>query len=65
MVTNAIITEDINYAIENGIKETYAHPTMDEIEIEDTIQNGVKVIMSGSEWYHQDEVDNLVKNGVK
>jgi hypothetical protein len=65
MVTNSIITEDINYAIENGVKETYAHPTMDDIEIEDTIQNGVKVIMSGSEWYHQDEVDNLVKNGVK
>jgi len=65
MVTNSIITEDINYAIENGVKETYAHPTMDEIEIEDTIQNGVKVMMSGSEWYHQDEVENLVKNGVK
>jgi hypothetical protein len=65
MVTNSIITEDINYAIENGVKETYTYPTMDDIEIEDTIQNGVKVIMSGSEWYHQDEVDNLVKNGVK
>jgi hypothetical protein len=43
MVTNAIITEDINYAIENG----------------------VKVIMSGSEWYHQDEVKDIIQNGVK
>jgi predicted peroxiredoxin len=59
------VPELIDDVIENGVKETYAHPTMDEIEIEDTIQNGVKVIMSGSEWYHQDEVDNLVKNGVK
>jgi predicted peroxiredoxin len=59
------VPELIDEVIQNGVKETYAHPTIDDIEIEDTIQTGVKVIMSGSEWYHKDEVENLVKNGVK
>jgi hypothetical protein len=56
------VIEDI---IQSGVKDTGARHLRINRKVDDVIQNGVKVIMSGSEWYHQDEVDNLVKNGVK
>ena len=56
------VIEDI---IQSGVKDTGARHLRINRKVDDVIQNGVKVIMSGSEWYHQDEVNNLVKNGVK
>jgi hypothetical protein len=34
-------------------------------KMEVALQNGVKVMMSGSEWYHQDEVEDLIEKRVK
>lgn len=34
-------------------------------KIEDAIDNGVKTVMQGSEWYHQDEVNDLIENKIK
>jgi hypothetical protein len=49
MVTNAIITEDINYAIENGVKEVnaaYKNPNSyhHKWTIDNVLENGVKEI---------------------
>jgi hypothetical protein len=34
-------------------------------KIEDAIDNGVKTVMQGSEWFHQDEVNTLIENRLK
>ena len=49
--------------IQNGVKQTELSKR--DFFPEDILQNGVKYIMSGSEWYHQDEVEDITQNGVK
>jgi hypothetical protein len=52
-------------ALQNGIKETKSMCGKRDGRVNNTIQNGVKTMMSGSEWYHQDEVEDIIQNGVK
>ncbi len=56
---------EVDNTIQNGVKESYPHYFEGDINVKDTIKNGVKVMMSGSEWYHQDEVNTLIEKGVK
>jgi predicted peroxiredoxin len=56
---------EVDNTIQNGVKESYPHYFEGDINVKDTIKNGVKVMMSGSEWYHQDEVNDLIEKGVK
>jgi hypothetical protein len=56
---------EVDDTIQNGVKESYPHYFEGDINVKDTIKNGVKVMMSGSEWYHQDEVNTLIEKGVK
>ena len=56
---------EVDDTIQNGVKESYPHYFEGDINVKDTIKNGVKVMMSGSEWYHQDEVNDLIKKRVK
>jgi hypothetical protein len=51
--------------IENGVKDTGARHLRVGRKVKDVIQNGVKVMMSGSEWYHQDEVNTLIEKKIK
>jgi len=51
--------------IQNGVKDTGARHLRVGRKVDDVIQNGVKTMMSGSEWYHQDEVEDIIQNGVK
>lgn len=54
----------VDKIIDDGVKHTEWAADLSE-SIEDVIQKGVKTIMSGSEWYHQDEVEDITQNGVK
>jgi hypothetical protein len=56
---------EVDDTIQNGVKESYPHYFEGDINVKDTIKNGVKVMMSGSEWYHQDEVNDLIENKIK
>jgi hypothetical protein len=56
---------EVDDTIQNGVKKSYPHYFEGNINVKDTIKNGVKVMMSGSEWYHQDEVNTLIEKGVK
>ena len=56
---------EVDDTIQNGVKKSYPHYFEGDINVKDTIKNGVKVMMSGSEWYHQDEVNTLIEKGVK
>ena len=56
---------EVDDTIQNGVKESYPHYFEGDINVKDTIKNGVKVMMSGSEWYHQDEVNTLIENKIK
>ncbi len=56
---------EVDNTIQNGVKESYPHYFEGDINVKDTIKNGVKVMMSGSEWYHQDEVNDLIENKIK
>ena len=53
--------------IQNGVKEINHVDVMKffDNKMEVALQNGVKVMMSGSEWYHQDEVEDLIEKRVK
>lgn len=59
--------EDFDDVIKNGVKEINHVDVMKffDNKMEVALQNGVKVMMSGSEWYHQDEVNDLIEKGVK
>jgi hypothetical protein len=56
---------EVDDTIQNGVKESYPHYFEGDINVKDTIKNGVKVMMSGSEWYRQDEVNDLIENKIK
>ena len=57
----------IEDTIQNGVKEINHVDVMKffDNKMEVALQNGVKVMMSGSEWYHQDEVEDLIEKRVK
>jgi len=55
----------VEYTIQNGVKYTDFSIRLNNNGVEDTIKNGVKTMMSGSEWYHKDEVKDIIQKGVK
>jgi hypothetical protein len=55
----------VENTIQNGVKDPKASHFCSITRVENTIQNGVKTMMSGSEWYHQDEVEDIIQKGVK
>ena len=59
---NALSADEV---IKNGVKYTDFSIRLNNNGVEETIQNGVKTMMSGSEWYHKDEVEEIIQNGVK